>query len=149
MCTQSSAHHHPCLVLDSAMHPMAPRSPRHAALLVLAHNGAPRPHALPCTPITAPSGAFTAVSRVALLVVEPPRVTQVESHLGNAGAAGGGVGGFVGEAPAWSPEWAAHPRKALLTHWQAAWPYRTTGKTGPFISATRIASPSPLHEQKT
>ncbi len=37
---------------------MAPRSPRHAALLVLAHKGAQRPHALPGTTITAPSGAF-------------------------------------------------------------------------------------------
>ncbi|CAN0421919.1 unnamed protein product, partial [Phaeothamnion confervicola] len=56
--TQFSWRRRPCLVSQSAMHPMAPRSPRHAALLVLAHNGALRPHALPGTPITAPSGAF-------------------------------------------------------------------------------------------
>mgnify|MGYP007125332507 CR=1 FL=1 len=39
------------------MHPIAPRWSRHAALLVLAGTGLPRPHALPDAPITARSGA--------------------------------------------------------------------------------------------
>ncbi|MDO5693653.1 MAG: hypothetical protein Q4G70_14465, partial [Pseudomonadota bacterium] len=42
---------------ERAMHPIAPRWPRHAALLVLAGTSLPRPHALPDTPITARSGA--------------------------------------------------------------------------------------------
>jgi hypothetical protein len=43
---------------DIAMHPPAPRSPRHAAaLLVLAGTSLRRPHALPGTPITALAGA--------------------------------------------------------------------------------------------
>ncbi len=43
---------------ESATHPPAPRSPRHAALLVLAGISLPRPRALPATPITALAGAF-------------------------------------------------------------------------------------------
>jgi len=39
------------------MHPSAPRSPRHAALRVLAGRSPLRPHALPGTPIAALSGA--------------------------------------------------------------------------------------------
>jgi len=35
------------------MHSPAPRSARHAALFVLAHRSALRPHALPGAPITA------------------------------------------------------------------------------------------------
>ncbi len=46
------------LVRKSAMHPKAPRSPRHAALLVLAHEGALRPRVLPGTPTTVPPDAF-------------------------------------------------------------------------------------------
>jgi hypothetical protein len=43
---------------SSATRPPAPRSPRHAALLVLAGISLPRPPALPATPITALAGAF-------------------------------------------------------------------------------------------
>ena len=51
------------LLGENATHPPAPRSPRHAALLLLAHKGALRRHArgaapLPGTPITALTGAF-------------------------------------------------------------------------------------------
>ncbi|MEJ8847218.1 hypothetical protein [Variovorax rhizosphaerae] len=42
---------------ESAMHPIAPRSTRHAALLGLAGMSPPRSRALPGTPITAQSGA--------------------------------------------------------------------------------------------
>jgi hypothetical protein len=42
---------------ESAMHPPAPRSTRHAALLVLAGSSPLRPRALPGTPITALAGA--------------------------------------------------------------------------------------------
>ena len=48
----------PHLLGERATHPPAPRSPRHAALLLLAHKGALRRHALPGTPITALTGAF-------------------------------------------------------------------------------------------
>jgi hypothetical protein len=43
---------------DGAMHPPAPRSTRHAALLVPAHASALPPRVLPDTPITALAGAF-------------------------------------------------------------------------------------------
>jgi hypothetical protein len=46
------------LLGDSATHSPAPRSPRHAALLVLASRRLPRPRALPGTPITALASAF-------------------------------------------------------------------------------------------
>jgi hypothetical protein len=46
------------LLGDSATHSPAPRSPRHAALLVLAGMSLPRPHALPGTPITALASAY-------------------------------------------------------------------------------------------
>jgi hypothetical protein len=46
------------LLGDSATHSPAPRSPRHAALLVLAGMSLPRPRALPDTPITALASAF-------------------------------------------------------------------------------------------
>jgi len=42
---------------ERAMHPPAPCSSRHAALFLLAHDSAPRRHALPGMPITALSGA--------------------------------------------------------------------------------------------
>ena len=42
---------------ESAMRLPAPRSTRHAALLLLAHRSALRRHALPGTPITALPGA--------------------------------------------------------------------------------------------
>ncbi|MDO5691454.1 MAG: hypothetical protein Q4G70_03100 [Pseudomonadota bacterium] len=42
---------------ERAMHPIAPRWPRHAALLVLAGTSLPRPRVLLGTPITARSGA--------------------------------------------------------------------------------------------
>ncbi|MDF1485711.1 hypothetical protein PY257_11065 [Ramlibacter sp. H39-3-26] len=45
------------LLGESAMHPPAPRSARHAALLLLAGNSPPRRRVLPGTPITAPAGA--------------------------------------------------------------------------------------------
>ncbi|MDF1485336.1 hypothetical protein PY257_09120 [Ramlibacter sp. H39-3-26] len=45
------------LVGESAMHLPAPRSARHAALLLLAGSSPPRRRALPGTPITAPAGA--------------------------------------------------------------------------------------------
>ncbi|MDO5692860.1 MAG: hypothetical protein Q4G70_10325 [Pseudomonadota bacterium] len=45
------------LLGERAMHPIAPRWPRHAALLVLAGTSLPRPRVLPDTPITARSGA--------------------------------------------------------------------------------------------
>jgi len=43
---------------DRATHSPAPRSPRHAALLVLAGIGLPRPRAWPAAPITALASAF-------------------------------------------------------------------------------------------
>ncbi|MCA0326406.1 MAG: hypothetical protein LCH89_12510 [Proteobacteria bacterium] len=43
---------------DHVPHSTAPRSPRHAALLVLADASLPRPRALHGTPITALSSAF-------------------------------------------------------------------------------------------
>jgi hypothetical protein len=46
------------LLGENATHSPAPRSPRHAALLVLAGISPPRPHALPGTPITALASAF-------------------------------------------------------------------------------------------
>jgi hypothetical protein len=46
------------LLGESATHPPAPRSPRHAALLVLAGMSLRRPRALPDAPITALAGAF-------------------------------------------------------------------------------------------
>ena len=45
------------LLGDSAMHPIAPRSTHHAALLLLAGRSPLRRRALPGTPITAHSGA--------------------------------------------------------------------------------------------
>ncbi|MDO5692725.1 MAG: hypothetical protein Q4G70_09635 [Pseudomonadota bacterium] len=48
---------HVHLLGEGAMHPITPRWPRHAALLVLAGTSLPRPRALPGTPITARSGA--------------------------------------------------------------------------------------------
>jgi hypothetical protein len=45
------------LMGERAMHPSAPRSGRHAALLLLAGRSPLRRHALPGTPITALSGA--------------------------------------------------------------------------------------------
>jgi hypothetical protein len=45
------------LLGDSATHSPAPRSPHHAALLVLAGMSLPRPQALLGTPITAPASA--------------------------------------------------------------------------------------------
>ncbi len=57
MNTDDSDHEATHLFGESAMHPSAPRWTRHAALLVLAHRSAPRPHALPGTPIRARSGA--------------------------------------------------------------------------------------------
>ncbi|MDR2154454.1 MAG: hypothetical protein LBE78_05435 [Burkholderiaceae bacterium] len=46
------------LLGEGATHSPAPRSPRHAALLVLAGIGPRRPRALPGTPITALASAF-------------------------------------------------------------------------------------------
>jgi hypothetical protein len=46
------------LLGDSATHSPAPRSPRHAALLVLAGVSLPRPHALPGAPLTALASAY-------------------------------------------------------------------------------------------
>jgi hypothetical protein len=46
------------LLGDSAMHSPVPRSPHHAALLVLAGMSLPRPRALPSTPIAAPASAY-------------------------------------------------------------------------------------------
>jgi hypothetical protein len=43
---------------DNATHSPAPRSPRHAALLVLAGMSLLRPHALPDTPSTALASAY-------------------------------------------------------------------------------------------
>jgi hypothetical protein len=43
---------------DAAMHPPAPCSPRHTALLLLAGMSPPRRRALSGTPITALAGAF-------------------------------------------------------------------------------------------
>ncbi|MDF1486669.1 hypothetical protein PY257_16045 [Ramlibacter sp. H39-3-26] len=45
------------LMGESAMHLPAPRSGRHAALLLLAGMSPPRRRVLPGTPITAPAGA--------------------------------------------------------------------------------------------
>jgi hypothetical protein len=47
-----------CLSGDLAAHSPAPRSPRHAALPVLAGASLPRPRAWPATPITALASAF-------------------------------------------------------------------------------------------
>jgi hypothetical protein len=49
---------HVHLMGDNATHSPAPRSPRHAALLVLAGISPLRPRALPGTPITALASAF-------------------------------------------------------------------------------------------
>jgi hypothetical protein len=46
------------LLGDHATCSPAPRSPRHAALLILAGMSLPRPRALPGTPITALASAF-------------------------------------------------------------------------------------------
>ncbi|MDR1967566.1 MAG: hypothetical protein LBQ32_02590 [Burkholderiaceae bacterium] len=46
------------LLSDRATRSPAPRSPCHAALLVLAGMSLPRPRALPGTPITALASAF-------------------------------------------------------------------------------------------
>jgi hypothetical protein len=46
------------LLGNSARHSPAPRSPHHAALLVLAGMSLLRPHALPGTPITALASAY-------------------------------------------------------------------------------------------
>jgi hypothetical protein len=46
------------LLGERAMHPPAPPSPRHAALLVVAHASALPPRVLPGTPMTALAGAF-------------------------------------------------------------------------------------------
>jgi hypothetical protein len=46
------------LLSGRATHSPAPRSPRHAALLVLAGISPPRPRALPGTPITALASTF-------------------------------------------------------------------------------------------
>jgi hypothetical protein len=43
---------------ENATHSSAPRSPRHAALLVLAGSSPLRPRVLPGTPITALASAF-------------------------------------------------------------------------------------------
>jgi hypothetical protein len=50
-----------CVPGERATHspaPRWPRSPRHAALLVLAGTSLPRPRAWPATPITALASAF-------------------------------------------------------------------------------------------
>ncbi|MDO5692249.1 MAG: hypothetical protein Q4G70_07190 [Pseudomonadota bacterium] len=57
MSTDFHGFDHIHLLGERAMHPIAPRWPRHAALLVLAGTSLPRPRALPGTPITARSGA--------------------------------------------------------------------------------------------
>jgi hypothetical protein len=49
---------HDRLLADCAMHPIAPRLTRQAALLRLVGKSPLRCHALPATPITAHSGAF-------------------------------------------------------------------------------------------
>ncbi|MDR2155719.1 MAG: hypothetical protein LBE78_11990 [Burkholderiaceae bacterium] len=46
------------LLGESATRPSVPRSPRHAALLVLAGISPPRPRALPDLAVTALTGAF-------------------------------------------------------------------------------------------
>ena len=48
---------HVLLIGEGAMHPIAPRLTRQAALLRLVGKSPPRCHALPGTPITAHSGA--------------------------------------------------------------------------------------------
>ncbi|MDO5691373.1 MAG: hypothetical protein Q4G70_02690 [Pseudomonadota bacterium] len=57
MSTDFHSFDHTHLLGERAMHPIAPRWARHAALLVLAGTSLPRPLALPGTPITARSGA--------------------------------------------------------------------------------------------
>jgi len=54
LCNFDNAH----LLGNRATHSPAPRSPRHAALLVLAGISPLRPRALPGTPITALASAF-------------------------------------------------------------------------------------------
>jgi len=54
LCSFDEAHH----LGESATRSPAPRSPRHAALLVLAGMSLPRPLALPGTPIAALASAF-------------------------------------------------------------------------------------------
>jgi hypothetical protein len=49
---------HTHLLGENATHSPAPRSPRHAALLVLAGISPQRPRVLPGTPITALASAF-------------------------------------------------------------------------------------------
>jgi len=58
MKTAFSSFDHVHLWGESAMHPAAPRSAHHAALLVLAGKSPLRPRALPGTPIAALTGAF-------------------------------------------------------------------------------------------
>ncbi|MDO5691108.1 MAG: hypothetical protein Q4G70_01320 [Pseudomonadota bacterium] len=57
MSTDFHSFDHIHLLGERAMHPIAPRWPCHAALLVLAGTSLPRPRVLPGTPITARSGA--------------------------------------------------------------------------------------------
>jgi len=54
LCSFDEAH----LLGESATHSPAPRSPRHAALLVLAGMSLLHPRVLPGTPITALASAF-------------------------------------------------------------------------------------------
>jgi len=55
---------HVHLLGEGATHSPAPRSPHHAALLVLAGISPQRPRALPGTPITALASAFNCRFRV-------------------------------------------------------------------------------------
>ncbi|MDO5691955.1 MAG: hypothetical protein Q4G70_05640 [Pseudomonadota bacterium] len=57
MSTDFHGFDHIHLLGERAMHPIAPRWVRHAALLVLAGTHLLRPHVLPGTPITVRSGA--------------------------------------------------------------------------------------------
>ena len=56
---------------DSAMHLIAPRSPRHAALLRLAGRSPQRCRALPYAPITAHSGASNCGFQVETAAIVP------------------------------------------------------------------------------
>ncbi|MDO5692989.1 MAG: hypothetical protein Q4G70_11015 [Pseudomonadota bacterium] len=57
MSTDFHSFDHIHLLGERAMHPIAPRWPCHAAVLVLAHTSTRRPRVLPGTPITARAGA--------------------------------------------------------------------------------------------
>ena len=64
---------------ESATHPCAPRSTRHAALLLLAGRSPLRRRALPGTPIAARTGAFNCRIKVEVRALQNPRTGDASS----------------------------------------------------------------------